>query len=249
MNVLEIENLTYRFSNGTIGIDAINLVIRQGEFVVIAGPNGSGKTTLLRHLNGLLIPETGRVKLYGEPVSDNLTAARQKVGMIFQDADSQIVGETVYDDAAFGPINLGLGKNEVKKRVWKALKAVDMLQHLNQRPHTLSAGEKRRLAIAGILAMEPDIIVFDEPFSNLDYPGVQQILRQILLLHKSGRTILVSTHDIEKIIEHASRLIIMQNGKVVRDGSPASLMKELERFGVREPCVSRLGLEAVSWLN
>ncbi|MBW2091658.1 MAG: ABC transporter ATP-binding protein [Deltaproteobacteria bacterium] len=249
INILEIENLSYRFSNNVIGIDKINLVIRKGEFVVIAGPNGSGKTTLLRHLNGLLLPDTGKVKLNGALVSDNLALARQKVGMIFQDADSQIVGETVYDDAAFGPENLGLSKEEVKKRVMAALKAVDLTDHLDQRPHTLSAGEKRRLAIAGILAMEPEVVVFDEPFSNLDYPGVKQVLRQIISMHRAGRTILVSTHDIEKIIAHADRLIIMKDGRVVRDRAPASLMKELETFGIREPCISRMGLEVVSWLN
>ncbi|MBW2060991.1 MAG: ABC transporter ATP-binding protein [Deltaproteobacteria bacterium] len=249
MNIIEIENLSHRFTDGTLGVDNINLAIKQGEFVVIAGVNGSGKTTLLRHLNGLLFPDRGKVKLFGKPVSDNPAKARQTVGMIFQDADSQIVGETVYDDAAFGPENLGLSQNEVKRQVMAALKVVDLLKHMHQRPHTLSAGEKRRLAIAGILAMEPKILVFDEPFSNLDYPGIKQVLWQIISLHHSGHTILVSTHDIEKIIAHADRLIIMRAGRVVKDGPPQSLIKGIETFGVREPCTSRLGLGIKSWLS
>jgi len=203
----------------------------------------------LKHLNGLLLPETGSVRLFNELVSDNLAKARQTVGMIFQDADSQIVGETVYDDTAFGPENLGLGQDEVKKRVLSALQAVGLLNHRDQRPHTLSAGEKRRLAIAGVLAMEPRVIVFDEPFSNLDFPGVRQVLKQIISLHQSGHTILVSTHDIEKIIAHATRLIIMKDGKIVKNGSPEGLMEVLEDFGVRAPCPFRMGREAESWLN
>ena len=118
-----------------------------------------------------------------------------------------------------------------------------------KRPHTLSGGEKRRLTIAGILAMEPQVVVFDEPFSDLDYPGVKQVLEQIIRLHQSGRTILVTTHDLEKVIAHADRLIIMKNGKIVRNGPVSDLIKETEYFGVREPCASRLGMEIHSWLN
>jgi biotin transport system ATP-binding protein len=119
----------------------------------------------------------------------------------------------------------------------------------HQRPHTLSGGEKRRLAIAGVLAMKPTVVVFDEPFSDLDYPGVKQVLQQILALHRAGHTILVTTHDLEKVIVHANRLVIMQNGKVVRNGPPEDLIKETEVFGVREPCASRLGMEIQSWLS
>ena len=119
----------------------------------------------------------------------------------------------------------------------------------HQRPHLLSGGEKRRLAIAGILAMEPKVIVFDEPFSSMDYPGVKQVLQHTLVLHRLGHTIIVSTHDLEKIIVHADRLILMHGGKIVRDGIPGDIMKDVELFGVRKPCAFRLGLEAESWLN
>ncbi|MBL7211971.1 MAG: ATP-binding cassette domain-containing protein [Desulfobacteraceae bacterium] len=249
MNIIEIENLSHRFADGTFGVKDIDLKIRDGALAVIAGPNGSGKTTLLRHLNGLLLPTTGTVRLGGIGVKQDLLRARQFVGMMFQDADSQIVGETVYEDVAFGPENLRLDRGQIQSRVQKALQAVGMSDLASQRPHLLSGGEKRRLAIAGILAMEPRVIVFDEPFSSLDYPGTKQILKHILSLHQLGHTILVTTHDLEKIIAHADRLILMHDGKIVRDGIPADIMTDVETFGVRRPCAFRLGLEADSWLN
>jgi len=249
MNIIEIENLSHRFADGTVGLEGVNLKIRKGSFVVIAGHNGSGKTTLLRHLNGLLLPTEGMVRLAGMPVEENLLKARQFVGMMFQDADSQIVGETVYADVAFGPENLRLERIEIKKRVNRALRVVGLQDLADQRPHLLSGGEKRRLAIAGVLAMEPRVMVFDEPFASLDFPGVKQVLQQILDLHRTGHTIVVTTHDLEKIIAHTDRLIIMQGGKIVRDGSPVEIVSHLEAFGVRKPCAYRLGMEAESWLN
>ncbi|MBW2680796.1 MAG: ATP-binding cassette domain-containing protein [Deltaproteobacteria bacterium] len=249
VNIIEIENLSHIFADGTLGLENINLTIREGTFVIIAGQNGSGKTTLLKHLNGLLLPTAGTIRLAGRPVSENLVKARQMVGMVFQDADSQIVGETVCDDVAFGPENLCLHRSEVKRRVSNSLKIVGMLDFKDQKPHLLSGGEKRRLAIAGILAMQPDVLVFDEPFSSLDYPGVKQILKQIVSLHRSGHTVLVAAHDLEKVIAHADRLVIMKDGKVVKDGMPSQLLGKLEPFGIREPCASRLGMEVPSWLN
>ncbi|MGD8883437.1 MAG: ATP-binding cassette domain-containing protein [Desulfobacterales bacterium] len=249
MFIIEIENLSHRFEDGTLGLDRISLQIREGAFVVIAGPNGSGKTTLIRHLNGLLLPTVGSVKLAGVPVRHDLLRARCLVGMMFQDADSQIVGETVYEDVAFGPENLRLDRNRIGERVTQALEAVDLADFADQSPHLLSGGEKRRLAIAGILAMAPRVIAFDEPFASLDYPGVKQVLKQILALHQSGHTILVVTHDLEKVIAHADRLIIMQKGKIVKDGVPADIVTAVETYGVRVPCASLLGMEVQSWLN
>ncbi len=249
MNIIEIENLCHRFSDGTLGLDRINLTIQQGDFVVIGGQNGSGKTTLLRHLNGLLMPDTGSVKLDGILVSRDPARARQLVGMVFQDSDSQIVGETVYDDVAFGPENLCLDREVVRSRVARALQITGLTELAQRRPHLLSGGEKRRLSIAGILAMEPKVLVFDEPFSNLDFPGIRQVLTQILALHQAGHTILIAAHDLEKVIAHADRLVIMFGGRIVRDGLPKQLIGELESFGVRAPCAFRLGMEVQSWLN
>ncbi|MDJ0984690.1 MAG: ATP-binding cassette domain-containing protein [Desulfobacterales bacterium] len=249
MDIIAIENLQHRFSNGTLGLDQINLNIEAGAFVVVAGPNGSGKTTLIRHLNGLLQPTSGRVFVEGVSVQKDLLRARRLVGMMFQDADSQIVGETVRDDVAFGPENLRLDVDQINARVSAALEAVGLKDYANRRPHMLSGGEKRRLAIAGILAMEPKVIVFDEPFASLDYPGVKQVLKQILALHQGGHTIIVITHDLEKVLAHADRLVIMQNGKIVKDGAPAEILGDIETYGVRAPCASHLGLEVRSWLN
>lgn len=246
--ILEIENLTHIFTDGTNGLDNINLSIERGSFVVIAGCNGSGKTTLLRHFNGLLFPTKGEIRIDGVLVADDLLGARQKVGMVFQDTDSQIVGETVCEDVAFGPENMGLDRLEIKRRVTAALNSVGLTGREDDRPHLLSGGQKRRLTIAGILAMEPTILVFDEPFSNLDYPGIVKVLQHIVSLHKLGHTIILTTHDLEKVIVHADRLVLMEKGRVVRDNRPDLLYKELETFGVREPCASRLGNDLQSWL-
>ena len=249
MSIIQIENLTHRFTDGTLGLNELDLEVSEGAFVVIAGPNGSGKTTLLRHLNGLLLPTSGTVRLDGLSVSHNLVKARQMVGMIFQDPDSQIVGETVYDDVAFGPENLGFSRSKIKKRVTAALNLVGLMDLVDQRPHLLSGGEKRRLAIAGILVMQPRIIVFDEPFSSLDYPGVKQVLQQILTLHQSGHTIIVTTHYLEKVLAHADRLIFMNDGRIERDGLPQEIVHEAETYGVRIPCATRLGMDMATWLN
>ena len=248
MSFIEINDLTHRFSDGSYGIQGISLSIEQGAFVVVAGANGSGKTTLFRHLNGLLAPTAGSVILDGQAVPDDILRARKMVGMVFQDADTQIVGETVYDDVAFGPENLRLDHAKIEQRVHTALKTVSLHHMADKPPHLLSGGEKRRLAIAGVLAMRPRILVFDEPFSNLDYPGIRQVLSQIVNLHRSGHTVIMSTHDIEKVFAQADRLIIMAGGKVVRDGKPADLACETEQFGVRTPCALRLGTEIDSWL-
>jgi len=249
MSFIEIRNLCHRFPDGTLGIGGIDLSIEKGEFVVIAGKNGSGKTTLLRHLNGLLAPSNGEVILDGMSVGQDPRRARRIVGMVFQDADSQIVGETVYEDAAFGPENLKLDREAIRQRVADALAVVALERLSEQRPHILSGGEKRRLAIAGVLAMEPEVVVFDEPFSNLDYDGIRQVLTQMLTLHKVGKTLLVTTHDLEKVIAHADRLVILFEGEVVRNGAPADLLEETENFGVRQPCAARLGGEVPSWLD
>ena len=247
--IIRIKNLSHRFADGTAGLEHISLGIASGSFVVVVGRNGSGKTTLLRHLNGLLAPSAGTIRVKGIPVGENLGKVRQIVGMVFQDADSQIVGETVYDDVAFGPENLCLDRDEVKRRVVEALDNVGLGLLADQQPHLLSAGEKRRLAIAGILAMNPEVIVFDEQFSNLDFPGLKQVLQQIIRLHRKGHTILMTTHDVEAVIDYADRLLIMSGGRVVRDGTPRQLVNDMASFGVRAPGGFRAREEILPWPN
>jgi biotin transport system ATP-binding protein len=227
----------------------INLEIAAGEFVAIVGANGSGKTTLLRHLNGLLQPTEGEVLLGGRPVVEDPKRARQMVGMVFQDADSQIVGETVYDDVAFGPENLCLPADTVNARVVEALRTVGLADKGHLRPHLLSGGEKRRLAVAGILAMRSEVFAFDEPFSNLDFPGVRQVLTQMVALHDQGTTLVVTTHDIEKLLPHTQRVVVMAAGRIAADGSPEEVLPAVETYAVRAPCSTRLGVAPQSWLN
>jgi len=169
------------------------------------------------------------------------------IGMVFQDADTQIVGDTVFDEVAFGLENLKVKRDKINEKVTQVLENLN-LSHLKQRnPSTLSGGEKRKLAIAGILVMDPQVIAFDEPFSNLDYPGTLQVLSTIIDLNQSGHTIIMATHDVEPIICEATRIIIMENGQVKKDGTPDTMVMHLESFGVREPCSSKFGLGLLPW--
>jgi biotin transport system ATP-binding protein len=247
--IIKIRNLSHRFADGGLALDGVDLEIHSGSFVVIAGANGSGKTTLLRYFNGLCLGPTGTVMVDGRDVRKHVRAARQQVGMVFQDADSQIVGDTVWDDVAFGPENLRWSQAVIEQAVGNALEWVG-LDHLGDKsPHLLSGGERRRLAIAGVLAMQPKVVVFDEPFANLDYPGVRQVLGQIVQLHATGRTIVLSAHDIEKVISHTQRLVILEKGRVVANGDPVSILPTVEQFGIRLPCALRMGHPLESWLN
>ncbi|MGI6650088.1 MAG: energy-coupling factor ABC transporter ATP-binding protein [Bacillota bacterium] len=249
MPILETQNLTHVFPDGTVAIQNISLRINDGEFVVIAGANGSGKTVFARHLNGLLKPTKGKVFIDGKPINKNIVEARKKIGLVFQDSDSQIVGQTVAEDIAFGPENLNLPVAQVETIVKESLEVVGLSQFSTQNPHALSGGQKRKLAIAGILAMKPKIIIFDEPFTGLDYPGVLQILRQILQLHKMGKTILLITHELEKVLAHADRLVIIHKGKLVEDGKPEDVIYRSESYGVRMPLSNGERINSMTWLK
>lgn len=176
-------------------------------------------------------------------------AARQQVGMVFQDAESQIVGDTVYDDVAFGPENLRLQRTEIDQRVAQALADVNLTGFDGRSPHHLSGGEKRRLAIAGVLAMAPQVLLLDEPFSNLDYPATCTVLSQVVKLHEAGHTIIITTHDLEKVIAHAGRLIVMEKGHIVKDGLPEEVIAGIEQFGIRPPCSVQLGKGIQPWVS
>ena len=249
MSIIQVHNLSHRFADGSVGLSDVTLTLNEGGFTVIAGANGSGKTTLLRHLNGLLIAQTGSVTVCGLSVKQDPMAARRRVGMVFQDADSQIVGETVYEDVAFGPENLALPRPEIDRRVDRALAAVDLIGFEDKRPHLLSGGEKRRLAIAGVLAMTPRVLLMDEPFSNLDFPATVRVLDQILELNRTGHTIVITTHDLEKVIAHSQRLVVMANGRVVKDGKPAEIIDGIEHYGIRPPCSVQMGKGIRPWAS
>ena len=247
--MIEIRNLHYRYSDGTHALKGINLTISDGEFLLVCGPNGSGKTTLVRLICGLIKPSTGVVCINGLDSSHDSREIRRFVGMVFQDADSQIVGETVREDVAFGPENLGLSLEDMNERVDWALHVMG-LESLSEKPcYLLSGGEKRRLSIAGVLAMKPQVILFDEPFSHLDYPGIREVLRHMVDLHRQGHTLVITTHDVEKVIAHVDRIAIIQDGELKAIGIPEDLVTQLSFYGIRPPCYALLGKEKISWLN
>ncbi len=247
--MIEIKNLDHHYPDGTHALKGINLTIQKGEFLLVCGPNGSGKTTLIRLISGLFKPTSGSIHVHGFNTLNDSKEVRGLVGMVFQDPDSQIVGETVKEDIAFGPENLGLPVEEIRERVDWALQVMG-LKDLSEKPcYLLSGGEKRRLAIAGVMAMKPQVILFDEPFANLDYPGIQEVLRYMIQLHQEGHTLVVTTHDVEKVIAHVNRMAVMQRGEIKASGLPESLVKELSRFGVRPPCYVLLGREKMTWLE
>jgi len=247
--MIEIRDLCHDYPDGTHALKGIDLTIPKGQFLLICGPNGSGKTTLIRLISGILRPTSGAVHVNGLDPVHNSREVRRLVGMVFQDPDSQIIGETVREDIAFGPENLGLSTEEVNERVDSALQVMG-LKDLSEKPcYLLSGGEKRRLSIAGVLAMRPQVILFDEPFSFLDYPGIQEVLKHMIRLHREGHTLLVTTHDVEKVIAHIDRIAVIQDGKLKVEGPPEELAMILSHFGIRPPCYAIFGKERLSWLN
>ncbi|THB74819.1 MAG: ABC transporter ATP-binding protein [Desulfobulbaceae bacterium] len=249
MRYLQADNLCHRFADGSVALDQVSITVAAGELIVIAGANGSGKTTLLKHLNGLLLPQSGQVILDDVPIVDDLRETRSKVGMVFQDPDSQIIGDTVYDDIAFGPENLRLSSQEVKRRVTKAMAEVGLTGFENKIPQNLSGGEKRLVAIAGVLAMDPAVLLMDEPFSNLDYGSARSVLTQIRRLHANGHAIIITTHDLEKVLGYADRLVVMRGGKIAADGQPSEIVTTIESYGVRPPCSVLMNGVIEPWLG
>ena len=247
MPELEIKDLRCVFADGTEALKGINVSFPQGQFAVICGANGCGKSVFAFHLNGLISPTKGLITFGGQDIQKNLRNARKNIGLVFQDPDSQIIGQTARKDAAFGPQNLGYKKNIVDEKTETALRTIGLWERRDERPHLFSGGEKRRLAIAGLLAMDSQVLVFDEPLSNLDYPGVRQALKSIIDLHSEGRTIILITHDLSKVLAHADRLIVMNGGKIAADGNPEDLLDKLEENGVRRPAA--IAREQMSWLK
>jgi biotin transport system ATP-binding protein len=233
--MIEIRDIGYTYADGTAALKGITLDIPDGEFLLVCGPNGSGKTTLIRLLNGLLKPHSGSIRVDGlDPVANGRDVVR-RVGMVFQDADSQIVGETVREDIAFGPENMGLTQEEVGVQVEAALKAVGLEEIADKPCYRLSGGEKRRVAIAGALAMQSRILVLDEPFANLDYSGVCQVMSHLLDLHGKGHTIILTTHEVEKAISHAQRVALIYKGELKALGPPNAVIPELAACSIRPP--------------
>jgi len=228
--MIRIDNLTYKYADDQKpALADINLNISSGEHIAIIGANGCGKTTLLRHLNGLLLPTCGSVVVGGLPVlvAKNLREIRRQVGMIFQNPDNQIVGMTVEEDVAFGPGNLGLPPAEVRQRVDRVLSRVGLTGLETRSPHTLSGGQKQLLAIAGILAMDPQIIALDEPTSSLDPAGKKVIMSLLLELNQQGIAIVHVTHNMEEAAR-ADRVLVLNEGQLIADGPPNQILTRVD---------------------
>jgi biotin transport system ATP-binding protein len=247
--MIQIRNLYLNYPDGTSALKDVGLHVSRGEFLLICGPNGSGKTTLLKTLCGLLKPTSGSIQINGLDLLHHFREIRTMMGIVFQDSDSQILGETVREDVSFGPENLGLSPREVHERVEWALHKMG-IENLVEKPcYLLSGGEKKRLALAGVMAMKPQVILFDEPFANLDYQGIREILTYMIQWHQEGHTLILTTHDVEKVSAHIDRIAVLQDGAIKISGNPGDLFRELPRFGVRPPCHVLLGGEKLSWLE
>lgn len=247
---ISIEHLTHIYGDDTTlavkALDDINLTISDGEFIGLIGHTGSGKSTLVQHLNGLLKASSGSILFDGQNIYDkvyDLKALRSQVGLVFQYPEHQLFEIDVFSDVCFGPKNLGLSEEEVKERATKALESVGIPEELyNQSPFDLSGGQKRRVAIAGVLAMDPKVLILDEPTAGLDPQGREEILDLIKGLQtKSHMTILLVSHSMEDVAEYVDRILVMNHGRVVYDGTPKEVFahyKELEDIGLACPQVT-----------
>ena len=246
MSIIKFENVHFTYPGDQMeSLCGIDLEIEAGSFVAVLGHNGSGKSTLAKHMNGILVPNEGRVLVKDIDSSDEsrLIELRRNVGMVFQNPDNQIVANVVEDDVAFAPENLGVEPKEIRRRVDEALKLVDMYDKRRHAPHLLSGGQKQRVAIAGVIAMEPEIIVLDEPTAMLDPLGREEVISTVTrLCREKGMTVVLITHHMDECVG-ADRLIVMSAGKIIADGKPAEVFANIElmeREGLTVPETTRL---------
>ena len=247
--LLIADHISYIYSPGTAyekkALDDVSLTINKGEFVGIIGHTGSGKSTLIQHFNGLEKATSGTIYFDGQDIYDkdfNMKSLRSRVGLVFQYPEHQLFETTVLEDVKFGPKNLGLSKVEVDLRAFEAIKQVGLSEKCyDDSPFELSGGQKRRVAIAGVLAMKPEILILDEPTAGLDPRGRDEILDQIAKLHREGLTVILVSHSMEDVAKYADRIIAMNSGKVAFDGTPKEVFrhyKELERMGLSAPQIT-----------
>ncbi len=231
-NILEVKDLHYTYADGTLALKGVNLGIKKGQTTAILGSNGAGKTTLFLAFNGILKPSSGRVLFNGKPLDysqKGLKELRKSVGIVFQDPDNQLFSASVYQDISFGVVNMKLPKEEARKRVDAAMIRTG-ISHLKDKPtHCLSFGQKKRAAIAGVLAMEPEVLVLDEPTAGLDPSGVSEIMKLLLETQKElGISIVISTHDIDIVPLYCDCAYVMNEGKIILEGTPRDVFSEKE---------------------
>lgn len=234
--VLEVQNINRTFANGTIALQDVSFSVKKGEFLVIGGKNGSGKSVLMSLIAGLDKQTSGTIKC-------------DEVGLVFQDANSQILGETPLEDVLFGLRNLKLKKQERLQKAEETLKQCGLFEKRDFQARVLSGGEKRRLAVAGILALDRDFIIFDEPFANLDLIGIKQVCAILKQLKEQNKTIIVLTHDLEKILGLADSFIILDSGKIKFNGTPEDGLKlNLEEYGIKNPLTTYNSVKDLFWI-
>ena len=244
--MLEVKNIKYSYNTKYQALKGVSLKINKGEMVALLGKNGAGKSTLFLHLNGIYEPDEGQVFIDGEELKydkKSLLKFRQKVGIVFQNPDDQIFAPTVEEDVAFGPLNLGLEMEEVQDRVQEALKRVGMEGFEKTAPHHLSGGQKKRVAIAGILAMKPEIMVLDEPTAGLDPQGVTNLSKLLNELNDEGITIIISTHEVDLVPNYANRVFALGDGLLVDEGTPKEIFSRpeiLKKANLKVPIVTEL---------
>jgi cobalt/nickel transport system ATP-binding protein len=229
--VLETRKVRYAYADGPEALRDVDVAIKSGRKIALVGPNGAGKSTLMLTFNGILRPTSGEVLFKGNPLkynSSSLREIRRKVGMVFQNPDDQIFAPTVYQDVAFGPLNLGFPKERVDRYVDYALSYVGLSGYERRPPHHLSGGEKKRVAIAGVLAMEPEVMILDEPTSNLDPATAEEMMEMLDELNCGGKTIIISTHDVELAYRWADEVMLMESGRLLKVGSPAQVFDDQE---------------------
>lgn len=247
MEIIKVENVSYRYkSYDSKPVDALKNVsfsVNEGEFLALVGANGSGKSTLAKHLNGLLLPRSGNVFVFGHNTKDDkdIYEIRKNVGVVFQNPDNQMVASIVEDDVAFGPENLGVPREEIGRRITDALTAVNMLEYRRATPHNMSGGQKQRIAIAGILAMKPRVIVLDESTSMLDPAGRRDVMNVVKKLNKEeGITVVHITHHMDEIVD-CDRVIVMKDGNKVFEDSPKELFKQdVSQYKLTLPLINQI---------
>ena len=241
---LEVEDLSLTINGNTILCD-VSCSLENGAFAALCGRNGAGKSQLLRCMKGLRKPSSGNILIDGA-VADEKTRMK-RIALVFQNAEMQVVSQSVEKDIAFGPENMGLDGKEVERRVDYAITLMGLQDKAKQRPQTLSGGELRKCAIAGILAMEPDVILLDEPFANLDYPSTLAVIKALITLHEKGYSIIVVSHEAEKFLYHTDTLFIMDKGRIAEAGPSSSLYSLLPDYDIYIP--DNASFEDLSWLK
>lgn len=243
MRALEVCNLSYRYPDGTQALKHVNLSVKEGKKTAILGPNGSGKSTLFYHLNGIILPQKGKIIVKGREITKkNVYYVRTTVGLVFQDPDDQLFAPTVWDDLAFGPNNLGLSGDEVAARVEGVLSMLGIEEFRDRNPDNLSGGEKKKVAIAGVLAMNPEILVFDEPTSGLDPKSTSEMIELMDELASDGRTVIISTHNVDIASSWADYIYILRKGEIYAEGEPESVFSKddlLKKTNLTAPVVVR----------